>query len=525
MGYASDHQYIHFHTTEYIYLFHKIQNELYMKTIKDNKIYTDTKISSKVLDYTMNVDDLGLFHLVTITSLGQLKYFVHKDNEWHCKFLLNAEIESSKFSHPKIFIINHTIYILFLISTIASSEIWMLKHDDLSNQTWSSEKVCTVLTEKYQIPFHADIDRSKNIHIVYKSYNHQNHPIFYSKYNTTHNIWSIPLKISDLPQENIHPFIFCDNHNCVHIIWSSFYRNNLQIFYVNNKRRNPMTNHWTDIRRLSKEGRNCSFPFMLQIEDTLKIVWKQGGKYHMIMRNVLENKWNSFEEILFNRHIKLSPTIILGNTYKTIKSVKIPMTYSLVADDLFSMGIEPIPDGKVANFNTLLHNNKHQGNNKAKKIEQPYHNHGTTGKLSSENLSKQNHSLKDRLHLPKKKDRFQGSLQTSTKLFTPHANTKDISKNIPQFLNDNKVQICPKVQSTGHEKNQPKTTKNEFFDFLNNEKNKNLNNQFQSLRKMIEAIQANHVHLNRELDIIYQKQKDENQKINTLINSSRKLKK
>ncbi|WZL71499.1 hypothetical protein QBE52_10280 [Clostridiaceae bacterium 35-E11] len=489
-----------------------------MKIIKENIICSIVKIASNVLDYAMNIDSLGLFHLVIITSLGELKYLVNKDHQWDCKYLFKPPLTSNHFSYPKIFIIHHAVYILVLKNTATDAEIWLLKYDPLNDHAWNHQKISDTLLGKYQIPFHVDIDLNNHIHIVYKSSNQKNHQLSYSKYQPAHHVWSIPLTIGPLRQEAIHPFIFCDIHNCVHITWSSFYQNHLQIFYVNNQQRNSITTSWSNVRRLSNEGKNCSFPFMMQIKNIIKVIWKENGTYHVMMRNMIENQWKHSEEILFNPQIKLFPTIILGNSYKAIAFVKAPMTYSLITDDFCSMGIDSVSHDKISNPNVAYSNTHHMQSSTESCIVSSYKN-SVINKSSSQNLCRQNTS-KTQSHIYNKKHRSEWTFKNPTKLSSTPIQTKNMSPNIPQFSNHNEIILSNKVLK---ENESFEDIKKKYFSASSTIKKQKFDAQFKELIKMMEEVQESHAYLKHVLDVINQRQKDENKKINDLIHANQQL--
>lgn len=471
MMYTPSHQYVHYHKNGSIYFFYKVQRDLFLKVIKDHKTYTITKISHDVIDYSVDIDDIGLFHLIMTTTLGELKYYVYNNHQWDCIYLIKCNIKSNKFRYPKIFIFNDTAHILFTILTNKKSEIRFLKLHYLNKESWINNSVCDVHAEKYDMPYYADIDTNGNIHIIYKSLIQKKHQIFYSKYLTSCNTWSTPLRISNLHQGNMHPFIFCDSRNCVHLTWSTFQNNNLQIHYINNKKANTSNNNWTNVYNLSKKGTNCTTPLIMQIDTTIKIVWKQNERYYMVKRDLLENSWNPPKEVTISNLIKLSPTTIIGNTYKKMKPVKIPMTFSFMLDKFFSIGLDAIFYDKIS---------------KPQITTNPKKNNPTT-KMSQKIFLK--------------------NTQRFSEIFHSQINKSNPLEKIPVFLNNNK-NITPK---------------NNLLKFRN--ERKCLDKSLKNLTKTMKIMTSLYADLNNLLDTIYKNQNEDSKKIDHLIRISKNIEK
>ncbi|QEK12094.1 hypothetical protein FQB35_06735 [Crassaminicella thermophila] len=314
-----------------------------MNIIKNKEIYSTVKITENIIDYCVDIDDSGIFHLVSISSLGDLKYCIYRDNKWDCRCLTKYNAKSYKFKNLKLFIVNNKIHILIAISNIIHSNLWTLKHHYWNNESWVNKKVCDIISEKYDLPFHSDIDPYHNIHIVFKSLYDKKYQIYYCKYNTTYNTWSMPIRVSHISQDNSHPFIFCDSKNGTHITWSGFYNNNLEIFYLHNTKINSSKNYWSEIKRLSNEGSNSTHPFIFQDGNNLKVLWKQNNSYFSNTINLLDNTYSQPEKIQSNYNLKLFPISIIGNNYKSWTQLKMPISYGLQINyEFFIIGLDVI---------------------------------------------------------------------------------------------------------------------------------------------------------------------------------------
>lgn len=360
MEFNSNKQYIHYSKSRFIYYFYTLDKTVYVKIIKNNKAYSNIKISENTIDYCVDIDDFGVFHLVSISLSGDLKYCIYRDNKWDCRYLTKYDAKSYQFKNLKLFISNNSIHILIAISNILNSELWTLKHHYWNNKSWINKKVCDISTEKYDIPFHADIDSNNNIHIVFKSLHDKKYQIYYCRYNTLFHSWSVPIIISNISQNNSHPFILCDNANGAHISWSGFYKNNLKILYIYNDKINSSKNCWGEIQGLSNEGANSTHPFIFKINNSIKVLWKQNNNYFTKIKNIFDNTWSNTTELKFEYHNELSPISVIGNNYKTLSEVSIPHAYGVFSDgEFFIFGIDTIFPKDCSISKTILNTTNH----------------------------------------------------------------------------------------------------------------------------------------------------------------------
>ncbi|QZY57023.1 hypothetical protein [Crassaminicella profunda] len=341
MEFICNQQYIHYSKSGFIYYFYVINKKIYMKTFHDNKIYETIKIAENIVDYSVTIDDFGNFHLISICSSGELKYSIYKDNKWDFRLLTQYDSKYYQFKNLKIFIVHEHIHILIAVSNILDSKLWILKHYYWNTQSWINKKVCTIITEKYDIPFHVDIDSNHNIHIVFKSLSNKKYQIYYCRYQATYNSWSIPTRISDPAYNHFHPFVFCDNIKGTHIVWSRYYHKNMEIFYLCLSKLNTSKSYLEQVQKLSNEKTNCTHPYILQVGNYIKVLWKQNNEYFFKTSNIFDNIWNPSTKVQFDPKYKLYTFSVIGNHYKSLVDVKIRNTYGMhINNNFFIIGID-----------------------------------------------------------------------------------------------------------------------------------------------------------------------------------------
>ncbi|WP_129597649.1 hypothetical protein [Anaerophilus nitritogenes] len=338
-------QYISYNLSGFTYYFYMEEDHLYMKTLKDNTIYGTLKISENIIDYCVTIDSFGVFHLVSISSYGDLKYCIYQDHKWEYRYLTKYDSKSFVFKNLKLFIMDDHIHILMAISNIIHPELWILKHHYWNGSSWSNRKVCDMVTEKYDVPFCSDTDPDGHIHIIFKSSYDKQYQLYYCKYHIFYDSWSIPVKINSSFDDHSHPFILCDSLGAIHIIWSSFYDNNLAIFYMYQEQLNHPKNDWSQPICLSNVNTNSTHPILLQIDNEIHMIWKEGNYYFVTRKNIYEQLWSPSCEIHVENDHKPFCISLLGNQYKSLEKVKVLSSYGLFFENkIFLIGVDdPLP--------------------------------------------------------------------------------------------------------------------------------------------------------------------------------------
>lgn len=352
MKFTCNQQYLHYNKSGLIYYFHVMNNNVYMKTFRHNKLHTTVKITENIIDYSITIDHFDNFHLVSISSGGELKYSIYRDNKWDFRLLTKYDSKNYQFKNLKIFKVNGHIHILMAISNIMDSKLWILKHYYWNNQSWVNKKVCTMITEKYDMPFHVDIDSNHNIHMVFKSLYNKKYQIYYCNYQDTYNSWSMPIRISDPSYNHFRPFVLCDNIKGTHIVWSSYSHNNIKIFYLYRPQTNTSKTYLKNIQRLSNEKANGTHPYILQIGNQIKVLWKQNNEYFFKTLNIEDTVWSKSTKLQFDHTHALCPLSIVGSNYKSFINVKIRNAYGVHTNNkFFIIGIDDLEiDTKTTNL-------------------------------------------------------------------------------------------------------------------------------------------------------------------------------
>ncbi len=334
-----------YHKSGLVYFFYFDNQDLYMKIMRDNEIFYKVKVLENVSNYSVAIDDNDeMIHLVAILESGDLKYCIYKDNEWDWRYLSKYDPKSYQFKNLMMFMVDDNIHILMAISNVTHFGLWILKHHYWDQKNWISKKVCNIITEKYDIPFQADIDNQNNIHVVFRTLCGNTYQIFYSRYSNIYRFWSQPVNISDTENNHSHPFIFCDNQNKVHITWCRSYKNDLAIYYLSNDKIDSLKNNWKKPVKLTVEGINGIQPLIYQVDQYLQIIWKQNNHIFVTKNFYLSGEtWGDLKEIEMDNVLNLISVSIIGNKYPGYNQVKIPSAYGIIDyEEIFLIGLDEI---------------------------------------------------------------------------------------------------------------------------------------------------------------------------------------
>lgn len=352
MAHSSQKQYIHYASSGLIYHFSLVEKSLWIRILKENIEFNSIKLEEKVLEFSIGIDLAGKFHVASILETGHLKYGIYFNESWESKSLVSFDRNHSRLKNITLFVSEEKIHMLMAQSYIENNEFWTVKHYYWNKQNWENQKVCEICTSPYDIPFHADIDNKNNIHLVYKSRIGTYHQIYYEKFLLPYRSWSVPIKISEGPYDHTTPFILCSGEDALHIAWSTLANGHYQINYFETKHSLSYKNNLRkEISVFSKKGADYTQPCLMQFDENLIILWKEGN--HFIIQKRLENeeRWSDSEILSSAVEKDIIKIGILGSTYKGMTPVRILDAYGYIRDKIILLGIDPlIPPTSSDNF-------------------------------------------------------------------------------------------------------------------------------------------------------------------------------
>ncbi|SHH00319.1 hypothetical protein [Tepidibacter thalassicus] len=313
------------------YCFYIADNYLYMEFLKNNN-KERINILKNVLDFSVDIDDLGVIHIICINLLGQLIHIFNENNTWKENIVINFDVKVYKIKSIKLYIINNFLNVFLLISDKIQKNIWNLMYYAVSRNNIKSFKVAQV-----NGCYKTDVDSNGNIHLVYKSIYDNNCQFYYRMLNIKYNIWSIPERISDIDTNVIDIRILCDTNDCLHVVWSYVKNNIIRSSYINKKN---LASNWETSGTFNEIIGQHEYQFLFQVDNTIKLVWKQNDKFYCTFTEIGEIYWSDISELDFKFECDLTLSVYIGNGYreKISKSFqKINLERAVSLDDLISI--------------------------------------------------------------------------------------------------------------------------------------------------------------------------------------------
>ncbi|SCY58022.1 hypothetical protein [Alkaliphilus peptidifermentans] len=230
-----------------------------------------------VIDFSVNIDTDDKIHLVSISGIGQLIYYIHYKKKWSNKILSILDIKSNTYKNLNILINNSYSHILCNKTNLLNTMITTIEHMYWNDKDIKKSTVTTYLPGKYQSPYQVAVDKNNCIHLLYKAYHKTNHQLYYCKFNLYNNRWSSGELISNTKDDHSHPHMLIDNNNNLHVVFNTIEDNNFALKY--RRKTNIVSNKskWSEIMDLSNKNANHLAPVLIQDDLMLKVLSKQNN--------------------------------------------------------------------------------------------------------------------------------------------------------------------------------------------------------------------------------------------------------
>jgi len=197
--------------------------------------------------------------------------------------------------------------------------------------------VANYIHGRYPSPLQISIDSSNNLHLVYKVLYKKNHQLYYSRFNLSSKKWTSGELLTNLQEDNSHPYIFVDKKDNLHLTWCSIEQNNFMLRYKKKINVSHTKSKWSSTQSLSNKNSNTLSPTLIQESDTLKIFCKQNNQIVEIVSKDFGHSWASLD----NKIYKLEdPKIIrYSNSQETDENLFIHHIYGNINGKIEVAGI------------------------------------------------------------------------------------------------------------------------------------------------------------------------------------------
>ncbi|SHI52501.1 hypothetical protein SAMN02745975_00066 [Geosporobacter subterraneus DSM 17957] len=338
---SNEKHFIYYGSSGFSYHFYLVGTNLYVRVLKEAITYNTMKLEEKTVEFSVGIDTAGKFHIASILETGHLKYGIYFNEAWESRNLMTFDRYHSQLKNIILFVFEEKIHILMAQSYTENSDLWIIKHYYWNKQSWENQKICEIITEPYDVAFHADLDSKNNIHLVYKSRVGKYYQIYYAKFLLNYRSWNIPVKISEGLYEHTHPFVLCDNKDQLHVTWSSFIGGHYEIRYFNAKQPISYKNNTRkEILRISKNGTDCSQPYLIQLENEMIIFWREGIHLFSQAKEHDSDKWGETRWLANLSEKNLARIGVLGNSYRFRSPIKVLAALGYINDEILLLGVD-----------------------------------------------------------------------------------------------------------------------------------------------------------------------------------------
>ncbi|WP_427339125.1 hypothetical protein [Caloranaerobacter sp. DY30410] len=319
----------------YYNIFYK-NNTIFSNIYDENRKILKSKelISLDIIDYSVDIDNNDKIHILCITKTGELIYYIYSKDTLSEKNLTTLDIKSNRYDYFYLKVIKDEIHIFYAFSNIINSTVWTIQHIVGNKQSWEKKNVISITPGKYMSPYYLDFDKLDNIHLVYKNVENKTQQIYYTHYSSFLKNWSkYPIRVSDVSVDNLHPYIFVDNRNVIHLVWSKLDNNNLRFVY---KQRSVITNQkgkWESIE-LPLSRSTYTHPIIYEDFGVLRMLYKQNNSIKGLTSKDFGFSWTNDTSLdnLGNQNWKYFRYI--SNNPKEKSKIKINHIYAKITDTI-----------------------------------------------------------------------------------------------------------------------------------------------------------------------------------------------
>ncbi|SHH29807.1 hypothetical protein SAMN02745135_00346 [Caloranaerobacter azorensis DSM 13643] len=276
----------------YYNIFYK-NNAIFSNTYDKNRKILESKelINLDIIDYSVDIDNNDKIHIICITKTGNIIYYIYFKNKLSKKHLTTLDVKSNRYDYFYLKVIKDEIHIFYAFSNIINSTVWTIQHIIGNKQSWEKKNVISITPGKYMSPYYIDFDKLGNIHLIYKNVESRTQQIYYTHYSSFLKSWSkYPIRVSDISVDNLHPYIFVDNRNIIHLVWSKLDNSNLRFVY---KQRPVITNQkgkWKSVE-LPLSRSTYTHPVIYEDFGLLRILYKQNDSIKGLFSKDFGSSW------------------------------------------------------------------------------------------------------------------------------------------------------------------------------------------------------------------------------------------
>jgi len=238
----------------------------------------------RILEFHACCDEEDNIHIIALTENGDLKYIINKDNTWDIKTFFHFDLRSNIVKSVFIHVIGNIVFIIYAASNIMNVNLWTIYFKTWNGSKWANSSIGITICDKESAIYHLAIEHQNNFHIFYKNFSNKGTQIYYRKFHSQFSLWSTPEKVISIPEAIPYYYVFCDNKNQLHLVWttaSNIGNNHYKILYkrVNTKVLNNNKPQYVRVVPIDSSNEMYGQPVIFEIEQRIWVLWKMDSEF------------------------------------------------------------------------------------------------------------------------------------------------------------------------------------------------------------------------------------------------------
>ena len=324
------------------YFFLNNDREICYQVFNENNFLAKNEILVKeiTVDFSVTINSSNEIHLICITKVGNLLYYIGSDNGWHHKLLFKLDVRSNIYRYLLLFIENNYVHIFCVKTNLLNPIVSSIEHMYWNEKNFHRSTVASYLPGKYPSSYQVQIDQLNNIHIIYKVLYKNNHQLYYSKFNFLNKKWTPGEIITNIKEDHSHPYALIDKKEQLHLVWCTIEENNFTLKYRKKINILSQKSKWSNTQTISNKNANHLSPIIVQQGSLLKVLSRQN---HHISEIVSQDYGNSWVLLNMNKLYKPKEPLLIrySSNFPEEKAVySLQHVYGEISDHISLFGIK-----------------------------------------------------------------------------------------------------------------------------------------------------------------------------------------
>lgn len=307
---------------------------------------------NNALRYAVTIDNIDNIHLIVLTKLGELSYYIYKNNTWSSAIIAKFDLKSNLYNNIDILKVNENINIIYNYANLINSKLWTIQHVIENKKIWDKQNIASLVLDKSFAYFHIDIDFFNTIHLLYSSIENNIYQVYHTFYNSYAKKWNPnPQRLSLSNTNAIFPYLFVDTQDNLHAVWLEKLKMNYKLKYCKLNSKGNEKHLWEqkNIPHIS----NCnSMPIIAEEKGKLKIIYLTNQDIRSFYSTNYGNTWYEGDTLEISPS-KISIAKVSENLLRS-SHIKINHAYCTIDDSLYFYFLNSINQIDIADTDSTL---------------------------------------------------------------------------------------------------------------------------------------------------------------------------